>query len=244
MQKQNLTTLLISILIIACSPQQQSISVQFKDYRIEQSNKKDSTVLTMLKPYSDSINKSMNSVIGFSTRGLSKKQPESELGNFLADCMRTMAEQKFSQKVDAAFLNYGGIRSYLPKGDITIGNIFELMPFDNLVVTQQINGKTLKLFLNKIAERGGWPVSGVKMQIKDKQAENIFINGVPLNENEIYTIANNDYVARGGDDCEMLKDIPANNKGYLYRDAIIAFVQNLTKQGKPIDWKIESRITY
>ncbi|MCC6635804.1 MAG: 5'-nucleotidase C-terminal domain-containing protein [Chitinophagaceae bacterium] len=244
MFKQIFATYFLAILLFACSTPKQNISIQFKDYRIQQSDKKDSTLTAMLKPYSDNIHQSMNTVIGFSTKGLSKKQPESELGNFLADCMKIMAEEKFSQKVDAAFLNYGGIRSYLPKGDITTGNIYELMPFDNLVVLQQVSGKTLNQFLNKIAERGGWPVSGVKMQIKDKQAVNIFINNKPLEENATYTIANNDYVARGGDDCDMLKEIPVNNKGYLFRDAIIAFIKQLTKQGKPIEWKIENRITY
>ena len=37
----------------------------------------------------------------------------------------------------------------------------------------------------------------------------LFINGAPLNESATYTIANNDYVANGGDDCTMLKPIPS-----------------------------------
>jgi hypothetical protein len=42
----------------------------------------------------------------------------------------------------------------------------------------------------------------------------------------------------------MLRDVPQINKGYLLRDALIAFTKQITQQGKPIDWKIEGRVTY
>jgi 2',3'-cyclic-nucleotide 2'-phosphodiesterase (5'-nucleotidase family) len=60
--------------------------------------------------------------------------------------MRIMAEQKFGKKVDAAFINYGGIRSYIAKGEITVGKIYELMPFDNLIVLQDLKGAVFKSF--------------------------------------------------------------------------------------------------
>jgi len=186
----------------------------------------------------------MNKVIGFSTRGLYKRQPESELGNFMTDCMKEMGEQKFNRKIDAAFVNLGGVRSYIPKGDITIGKIYELMPFDNLVVLQEVKGSILLQFLSKIAEKDGWPISGITMQIKDKMPTNILVGGKPLNEKATYTIANSDYIASGGAECEMLKGILQINIGYNYRDALIAYVEQITKQGKPIDWKVEGRITY
>jgi 2',3'-cyclic-nucleotide 2'-phosphodiesterase (5'-nucleotidase family) len=231
-------------LIAACTPQQQSTTVNFKGYQIEKKGKSDSQMLAMLVPYSDSINKTMNLVIGFSTKGLTKKQPEGELGNFMADCMREMAEQKFGKKVDAAFINYGGIRSYIPKGDITVGKIYELMPFDNVIVLQEVKGSAFKLFLNRVAEKGGWPLSGMSMKIKDKKPEQILIAGKPIDENAIYTIANSDYIANGGDDCDMLKVLPQLNKGFLLRDALIQYIVQITKQGKPIDWKVEGRVTY
>jgi len=235
----------ISICILAsCKPQQQVTTVSFKGYKIEKQHNRDTTVLTMLAPYSDSINKTMNMVIGFSTRGLTKKQPESELGNFMADCMRLMAEQRFGKKVDAAFINYGGIRSYIPKGEITVGKIYELMPFDNLIVLQEVKGSIFKKFLLKVADRGGWPLSGLTMKIKEKKPEQILIDGKPIEDDAVYIIANSDYIANGGDDCDMLKALPQLNNGYLLRDALIAFIQQITKQGKPIDWKLEGRVTY
>ena len=162
----------------------------------------------------------------------------------MTNAMKIMAEKKFETHVDAAFINYGGIRSYLPKGDITIGRIFELMPFDNLIVLQEIKGDTLLSFLNFIAERNGWPISGISMSINNRTATNILVNGNPLDTTATYTIANSDYIANGGDDVKMLKGIPQINKGYLLRDALITYTQLITDKGESIDCKPEKRITY
>jgi 2',3'-cyclic-nucleotide 2'-phosphodiesterase (5'-nucleotidase family) len=235
---------IVICVITSCSSQQKNFIVNYNQYKIEQQQIKDTNMVSMLASYTDSINKTMNLVIGFSTKGLTKKQPESELGNFMADCMREMAEKKFNRKVDAAFINYGGIRSYIPKGDITVGKIYELMPFDNLIVLQEVKGSVFKLFLNKVADRGGWPLSGLTMKIKDKKPTDIVIGGKPIDDDAIYVIANSDYVANGGDDCDMLKALPKINMGYILRDALIEYTKQITKQGKPIDWKTEGRVTY
>ncbi len=186
----------------------------------------------------------MNAVIGFSVYGLSKKQPESNIGNFMSNAMLAMATEKFKTKVDAAFVNYGGIRSYVPKGDITPGKIYELMPFDNMIVLQKISGATLQEFLNHIASRNGWPVAGISFGIKEKQAVNVLINNQPLNLNATYTIANSDYVANGGDNCEMLKKIPQQNINLIFREALIDYVKQQTALGNSIDAKTENRIVY
>ncbi len=228
----------------ACTATKQSTTLNYKGYRIEKQTQVDSSIIKLLMPYADSINKTMNNVIGFSTRGLTKRQPESELGNFLTDAIKEMAEKKFGKKVDAAFINFGGIRSYIPKGDITTGKVYELMPFDNLIILQDLKGSTLKLFLDKMADRGGVPQSGLKFQLKEKKAINILVDGKPLEMNANYTIANSDYIANGGDDCDMLRSIPQQNKGYLMRDAFIEFIKQKTKEGKAIDWKTDGRVTY
>ena len=231
-------------LFIAPISNAQDIIINYKDYKIENSRKVDSAFVQFLSPYADSIHHSMKKIIGFSLNGMTKKQPESTLGNFMADCMKQMAEKKFNKKIDAAFVNYGGIRNYIPKGDVTIGAMFELMPFDNLIVLQEINGKILQQFLNKTAEKGGWPLSGITMGIKDKKAVNVLVNNKPLDENATYTIANSDYVANGGDDCIMLKGIKAESIGYIFRDALIEYALLLTQQSKSIDVKTENRIVY
>jgi 2',3'-cyclic-nucleotide 2'-phosphodiesterase (5'-nucleotidase family) len=81
------------------------------------------------------------------------------------------------------------------------------------------------------------------MQIKNKKAINVMVGGVPINESTLYTVANNDYVVNGGDDCLMLKPVPQMNNGYLFRDAVIDYFTQYTAAGKKISVKIENRVT-
>ena len=222
----------------------QTNTVNYSEYPIDGCIKKDSTLNLFLSKYRDSVSKTMNIVIGFSISGMSKHQPESGLGNFMTDAMKNLGEKIFNQKIDAAFVNYGGIRSYLPKGNITIGNIFEIMPFDNLLVLQRVRGDSLLSFLNHIANRNGWPVSGITMGIKEKKAANILIGENTIVADSLYTIANSDYVANGGDNTTMLKPFPQINKGALIRDVLIDYVKLLTENGTSIDAKPEKRVIY
>jgi 2',3'-cyclic-nucleotide 2'-phosphodiesterase (5'-nucleotidase family) len=233
----------VYVIVVSCHTTQSVTTVQYRDYQIENQSKKDTSLTNLLAPYANRLNASMNTVIGFASRSMYAKQPESALGNFMADAMLQMAKEKYGTKIDGAFMNQGGIRSYIPQGNITTGKIFELMPFDNLVVLQKIKGSVLQQFLDKTAADGGWPVSaGIRMQIKDKKAVHVTIMDKPLEPETIYTIANSDYVANGGSDCVMLRGIPQISKGYLFRDALLEYVAELTKQGKPVDFSIENRV--
>lgn len=222
----------------------QNIKVSYSIYQIDGSTKKDSAMQVFLLGYRDSISRSMNTVIGFSVNGMVKRQPESGLGNFVADAVKTIGEKIFNQHIDAAFINYGGIKSYLAKGDVTLGSIFDLIRFDNLLVLQKVRGDSLLSFLNHVADKNGWPLSGITMGINNKKAVDVLINGNALSVDSIYTVANADYIAKGGDNSPMIKVFPLINKGYLVRDAVISYVQLLTEQGKSIDAKTDKRIVY
>ncbi len=239
----SLPFILFLFLQISCNPVFQSQNIQYKNYRIQKSYKPDSTLVAVMKPYADSVNNSMNEVIGIAKEELEKKQPSSTLGNFMTDAMLIMAKEKYGINVDAAFINYGGVRlTQLTAGPITKGKIFELMPFDNMMVIQKVTGDILQQFLDLIADRGGWPIAGITMEIKDKRAVNILIGGKPLNNSDIYFIANSDYIANGGDNADMLRPIPQQSNGYLIRDAILDYIKKLKSEGKNISANEEKRI--
>jgi 2',3'-cyclic-nucleotide 2'-phosphodiesterase (5'-nucleotidase family) len=228
-----------------CRSHYQPASAQYKDYHITGTSSRDAAVDMLMKPYSDSVNLSMNDVIGRTSVALEKKQPEGTLGNFMADAMLEIASHIYNRPVDAAFVNNGGVRlPQIPAGPITRGKIFELMPFDNLLVIQEVRGADLQSFLNLAASKGGWPVSGITMQIdKDHKAVNIKVHGRSLDPSAKYVIANSDYMANGGDDAFMLKSIPQVNRGYLLRDAFFDYIAFLAKNGKEISGNIENRVT-
>lgn len=234
----------IVFILSSCSSFYQPTSLQYTQYRIQPDLKKDSAMVALISPYTKEFNVTMNKVIGTSANQFERNRPESELGNFLADVYRVMAEKNFNRKVDAGFMNVGGIRSYLSKGNITVGKIFEIMPFDNLLVLQELKGTVFQAYLDKMAEGGGWPVSkGVQMVIRNKKATEVMINGKPLDPNAVYVVAHSDYIANGGDDCTMLKPIPQINRGYLMRDAIIDYITELTGKGLTVNPVLENRVT-
>lgn len=234
-------------LLQSCNPKFQSQKAEFVDYRINPERATDASVLSLVKPYGDSMSETMNRVIGYNEFNLEKKQPEGGLGNFMADAFLTMAAEKFKEPVDAAMVNYGGVRlTQLPAGNITVGKMYELMPFDNLLVIQKLKGEIVEKFLDRIASSGGWPISGITFQIKDlpagqagKKAVNINVGGKPFNINNTYTIANSDFVINGGDSDNILKGIPFQNIGYNMREALIEYVTKM----KTISVKEEKRIS-
>lgn len=244
MFKKHLFLFLITSWLFSCQTFYQPQTVKYKDYKLTQTSNQDGALNTALKPYTDSVNKNMNDIIAVAEEELVKRQPEGSLGNIMADGMLAIAKEKFNQPIDASFINFGGIRlQAIPAGNITRGKLFELAPFDNVIVLQKIKGKVFQQFLNHISSRGGWPTAGMTWQIKNKEAINVLIGRKPLLETSTYTIALVDYVANGGDDCEMLKSISQINNGILFRDAIIAYFSSFTKQGKKIPAITEKRVS-
>ncbi len=228
--------------ISSCKPYQvvDSSSTKFSlkaDYPI------DSTMWKFLIPFRDSLNKTMQVVIGNSDTILVKAQPEGTLGNFVADALLLQSRKELNTQIDFSIVNSGGIRiSSLPAGKITMGNIFELMPFDNGIAVIECSGKVVKQFINKAAAKGGWPVSGMQYMIYKGSAEQIYINEKKLDTTATYHFVCSDYIANGGDDCFFLLTQKKIVSDLLFRNVLIHYIQSLTADGKTISSKIEHRI--
>ena len=235
--------LLIAIfLAVSCSTSYKAENVQYSFYRIQQHDAGSKSLTTIVKPYSDSVNKLMNIVIGYNDARLEKKREGNVLGFFMADAYLEMAKQKFDPKVDAAFMNSGGIRlPEIPAGAITQGKIFELMPFDNLMVLLKVKGSLLKQYLDTLAANEGVVESGITMQIVNKTAQQILVGGKPLDLDGDYTIVHSDYVAISSN---LLKNIPRSSNGYLLRDALLDYVKFIQSQNKKVTVTSIDRISY
>jgi 2',3'-cyclic-nucleotide 2'-phosphodiesterase (5'-nucleotidase family) len=169
----------------------------------------------------------MNVVITTSDEELIKDKPNGTLNNFCADIMLQIGK-RYDNDASICIINYGGIRlNSIPKGNITKGKIYELMPFDNMIVIQKINGNDLIDILNYIASQGGWPIAGISMEIKNSKSQSILVNGYPIDNNKIYTMVISDYLANGGDNLNILKKIPQTNTGLIMREAFIEELQKI-----------------
>lgn len=240
MKPSRLPAIIFLLFLFACNKAFIPVKTEYEVKRITAQLPADSSMLRITQVYRDSINKSMNEVIGSLQSSLEKRQPSGSLNNFMADALLQMAREKINANVNIAMVNYGGIRlTQLPAGNITRGKIFELMPFDNYLIVQEMKGDVLQSLLDLIAERGGWAIAGANFQIQNKRAVNVLIEGKPIDAAKTYFVANSDYVANGGDNANMLKNIPQQNKGYLMRDALIDYVE----KNKTLTANDEKRIT-
>lgn len=213
--------------------------------KIKNNDIADSNIVTYYRPFKDSLDKLMKIPLATLENDLYKKQPESTLGNMVVDILKAKAADYTHQTIDVAILNYGGIRMpSLTKGTLKVEDAYLLMPFDNYVVVQVLTGKQVISFCDSIAQKNGWPVSGISFQIANNKAINCTINNKPIDENKLYKIALIDYVANGGDGMAFLKTIPQQQTGKLFREAIIEYWTEQTKAGKPISASLEKRITH
>ena len=233
------------IFIAACGPHAQHIAEHHEQqYIIAKSYAADSALSVLISPYKRGVDTQMRVVIGHTDIPLTKAQPESTLGDFVADAT-LVAARKLDSKVVAAVSNYGGIRlPYIAPGYITRGKLYELMPFDNMLTIVEIPGHLLQQFCNTMAAYKGWPISGLSFAIKDKTALNVQIAGMPINPNLVYKIAVSDYVAHGGDNCDFLRPLTKRNTTIFIRDALIEYVAALESEGKPLHPQLDNRIRY
>jgi 2',3'-cyclic-nucleotide 2'-phosphodiesterase (5'-nucleotidase family) len=243
MRRPTIYPLLIALFFtLSCNTSYQAQNVKYSSYKIQQNAAENKSLTTIIKPYSDSVNKLMNVVIGYNEANLERKRQGNMLGYFITDAYLEMARQILDAKVDAAFMNSGGIRlPELPAGAITQGKIYELMPFDNLMVLLKMKGSLLKQYLDTLAANDGVIESGITMDIQSRTAQNVIVGGKPLDLNADYTIAHSDYVVINSN---LLKNINRTTNGYLLRDAIIDYVKFINGQGKKITVLNKDRIGY
>ena len=179
------------------------------------------------------------------TRGYSAESP---LGNLIADTLRR------ATGADVALMNSGGIRSELPRGDLTYGDIFAVSPFDNYPAMVIMTGAQLVDLLRHTTTgaRGIMQVSGVRYtyDAEKKGLERLVSvtleDGSPIDPEKTYSVIMPDFIALGGDGSEpVMATIPKDRITMFYaaplRDVLIAELKKLG--GTEIAPVVEGRIT-
>jgi 2',3'-cyclic-nucleotide 2'-phosphodiesterase (5'-nucleotidase family) len=193
----------------------------------------DGEISAAVAPWKQQMDSAMNRVICTSGHAMEKGVPESELGNLVADaCFEVFRRQYRPRDANTSIfcvLNNGGLRSSLPAGTILLRHIYELMPFENELVVVKLTGVSVMSLFDYIADRGGVPVSNLKMSLSDNLFQSVYIGGRPFVDSLEYEVLTSDYLAGGGDQMVIFKDATGYEKtGIKVRDAIIIY---LTENG-------------
>jgi 2',3'-cyclic-nucleotide 2'-phosphodiesterase (5'-nucleotidase family) len=204
----------------------------------------DPKTVQLIEKYKTQMNKQINEIIGFAPTELVGGIPESPLLNLTADVLRETGSKFTPTRVDVGLMNDGGLRNTIRSGNVTVGNVFEVYPFDNQMVVLSIKGKDLRDLFTYIAKIGGAGVSGVTLKIQNGVIAELYVGASLLNEEKTYTVATIDYLADGNDGMLALKKaIERKYTGLLIRDVMMDYVRNYTKQGKTIVGNLDGRIS-
>lgn len=195
--------------------------------------------------YKMKLDNEMNQVIGVSTQDMSYGRPESLLTNLTSDVMLAYGNKYTNGVCDLACMNVHGHRANLSKGNITVGNIFEIYSFENALVLIKLRGSDLLDAFRSYAEMGGSGISATaKLLIKDGKLEAATVNGLPIDKDKIYTIITLDYLADGNDGLEAFKkSLEVVETGLTLRDAMMQYVKDQTTNGKEILSVLDGRIS-
>ena len=236
MKLKNYTLYIVAIFIIACSP---SYNLQsYNDEVIEVQAPVDSTVLAIITPYQNGIESQMNEVLCVSEMEMNKGKPESLLGNFVTDLCLNYAD------AHVCVMNTGGLRSSLPKGNITRGDIYTLMPFENELVVLELDIESFKGLVDYITKRGGEPFSGMTLKASSKgydiEEVSRMEDYLDFNKGNKIRVLTSDYLANGGDKMWFFKDKEQNKVGIKLRDAII----DHCSKSDTISSKLDNRLIF
>jgi 2',3'-cyclic-nucleotide 2'-phosphodiesterase/3'-nucleotidase len=199
-------------------------------------------ITRVLGPYHEKVKVKMAELIGEATEDLTySRSGESPLANMVADAFREKA------KTQIAIHNVGGIRARVTKGVITWGKAFEVLPFQNTLITLKLTGAQLK----KTLERGLVPtvgitaISGLRVQYDRSKPPGQqvtsahLLDGAAVEDSGLYSIATNDFVLAGGDGYdEFAKGTDIIETGVILRDVFVEYIRARRVLSPSLDGRI------
>ena len=224
-----------SFLIIVCKNNSYEVSkINAKQLKIGNEVKQDSSIIQLFTPYKKKMTNEITKSLSFSPKILERTDGnlQSTLGNLVADLSYEKANELFKNKtgktVDFSMSNYGGIRAAIMKGDVTVSNAFELMPFDNTLVVVELNYDKIKALFNYfVAKKRAHPLSkNIQLTIKN-DSYNVLINGKAIKKDRTYFIATSNYLQKGGDGMIFFSEPESLfDSNFLIRDAIVDYFES------------------
>ncbi len=189
---------------------------------------------SMVAPYREDLKAEMDEVIAYAERPFEKGRPGGSLNNWSADAL--LESQIGNARLSGptfSLLNVGGLRNTINEGDVTLGDIFKVMPFDNEIVWVEMPVESLTDIAEYLIASGGEPIAGA--QLENGQ---LTVDGMNAETKSVW-ILTSDYLMNGGDNMNFFQQqISVTHSNELLRDAFI----RIAKKQKMLIWSDELRI--
>ena len=200
-------------LFLSCDNSKQLVNTKGENISISKEMASDKSIEAVIAPYKVNLDKSMNEVLSYAVGTYSKGDGDynTAIGNLMADAVFELSApiliSRTGYNLDIVLLNHGGIRSILPKGEVTTKSAYSLMPFENSVVVVPLKGSVIMEMTAYLkAFKKAHPISGVELVLNsDNSYRKIRVGGNPVDLEKTYYVATNDYLYNGGDRMDFLK---------------------------------------
>jgi 2',3'-cyclic-nucleotide 2'-phosphodiesterase (5'-nucleotidase family) len=135
------------ILSVSCGQQKYYVTkIEGKEIGITDQNKEVAAIEDFIKPYRENIDKDLSTILAYAPQTIDKSgEWQTPMGNLFADVALKEGNPIFTSRenktIDFVLLNHGGVRSIIPKGNVTARTAFEIMPFENSMVVIALKGE-------------------------------------------------------------------------------------------------------
>ncbi|MEM6409226.1 MAG: 5'-nucleotidase C-terminal domain-containing protein [Pseudomonadota bacterium] len=141
------------------------------------------------------------------------RSQECAMGNLVADAM---LDRVADQGVQIAIQNGGGLRASIDAGEVTMGEVLTVLPFQNTLATFEVTGEAIVAALEngvgQVEEGAGrFPqVSGMSFTVDlskpaGERVMEVMVGGAPIDMAATYGVVSNNYVRNGGDGYSMFE---------------------------------------
>jgi len=248
MLKKKFTIIFIATFLCCIAAfSQDKITIQSSYYVVDSTydvnpSKKAEKLIGKYKPI---IDERVSKKVGESAQAMKATMQESLLTNFACDVILKKGSEILNEPADLSLLNIGGFRAVLPQGDVLLGDLFNIFPFDNTIQIAFIKGIYLRQLFTMFVAKQMQPMSNVVLKIQNKQLKEVLIGGQPLEDEKVYKLVTIDYLILGGDDMTALTQAERYISTSLQlRDVITEYIADKYRQGLQVDATIEERVIF
>ena len=206
--------------------------------------KSDPEVAAIVEAHRAEAAKYTSRVVGTLKADLDNPRDESGIGNMISDAFVEYGRAQ-GWKTDVAFYNAAGVRAPLKAGPVTYGQLYQVLPFENTIVSVDLTGEQLRGVLEDASGAAGrLQIGGGRWSYRftnpaGSRVLEATIAGQPLDPQRVYHVATIDYLLLGGDGHTGFGK--GSNK--IYGDIEVDAVAGYLTAHSPLDPKVEGRIT-